>query len=222
MAMILPTENSKTFERDPEESRIPTGTYPARLERVSQVGPSKKFPDSGDRLVFEFVVSEGPYRGKKAATFVGKKLWRNAANNKESALLKLARQLGVADPMQGFDPELYIGKAFMIGCELQDDRAWVRFVSPAADAGGGATPAAPPPPSSNGAPPPPPRPSAPVTEYWVMWPEAESPTKHPKQEVQERIEKKAIDIAELQVCLVGDPSQTWKSAKEAGFSGFPF
>jgi hypothetical protein len=133
MALIMPEE--RTFDRDPTEGQFPSGTYPMELSRVSEVGPSAKYPDSGPRLVFEFTHPDGPYQGKKAAQFVGKKLWVNPKLNKESGLVKLARQLGCPDPMKGFDPDAYVGKRFNVTCELtgsgEEARAWVRFVTPA-------------------------------------------------------------------------------------------
>jgi hypothetical protein len=137
MALIMPEE--RTFDRDPTEGQFPSGTYPMELSRVSEVGPSAKYPDSGPRLVFEFTHPDGPYQGKKAAQFVGKKLWVNPKLNKESGLVKLARQLGCPDPMKGFDPDAYVGKRFNVTCELtgsgEEARAWVRFVTPAGSPG---------------------------------------------------------------------------------------
>jgi hypothetical protein len=166
MALIMPEE--RTFDRDPTEGQFPSGTYPMELSRVSEVGPSAKHPDSGPRLVFEFTHPDGPYQGKKAAQFVGKKLWVNPRLNKESGLVKLARQLGCPDPMKGFDPDAYVGKRFNVTCELtgsgEEARAWVRFVTPAQI---GATPTATPP--AGGPPPRPGRaPGKPAPAfYWV-------------------------------------------------------
>jgi hypothetical protein len=133
MAVIMPEE--KKFDRDPTEGQFPSGTYYCKLDAVREVGPSPKFPDSGPRLVFDFLVADGPHAGKRTAQFCGKKLWSNPKLNKESALLKFARQLGCPDPMKGFDPDQYLGKPYQVTVELTgtgpDARAWVRFVTPA-------------------------------------------------------------------------------------------
>ena len=209
MAVIMP-EPDKAFDRDPTEGQFPSGTYYCKLDRVTEVGPSKKFPDSGNRLVFEFVIADGPYAGKKAASFVGKKLWSNPKLNKESGLLKLARQLGCPDPMKGFDPDSYLGKHFQVTCELTgtgaDARSWVRFVTPAV---AGSSPAANPP-SPGG--PPPRRTNAGTPApafYWVELGDAE-PTKVPADKLRGFIDEKKLDARELQVCPAG--GSEWKAA----------
>jgi hypothetical protein len=81
MAVIMPEE--KKFDRDPAEGQFPSGTYYCKLDAIREVGPSPKFPDSGPRLVFDFVVADGPHAGKRTAQFCGKKLWSNPKLNKE-------------------------------------------------------------------------------------------------------------------------------------------
>jgi hypothetical protein len=160
----------KQFDRDPAESQFPSGTYYCRLDRIQEI-PEKE-AGKGPRLVFEFVVADGQYTGKKTASFVGKKLWKNPKLGTEAPLCKLAKQLGCPDPMKGFDPDLYLGKYYQVTVELTGEgdqaRAWVRFVCPAV---AGSSPAANPPASSG----PPPRPGRGVTNagkpapafYWV-------------------------------------------------------
>lgn len=220
MAVIMPeVGGGKKFDRDPNEGNIPTGTYLMRLTRIQEIPPSAKYPDSGNRLVFEFeVAEEGPQKGKKACSFVGKKLWANPAQKKESALVKLARQLGCPDPMKtGFDPEGCLGKHYTVTCELDGDRAWVRFVAPAAAVpapsrpdttqahaaiSNGVAAASPPPPRRPGAPANPPPQSTPQLFYIDMGNGAD-PVTLTKDQLVSECKNFAHDPNQLQVCPVG-------------------
>ena len=202
MAMILPEESK--FERDPSEGQFPSGTYVCDLEAVREVGPSKKYPDSGNRLVFDFAVSDGPYKGKRAAQFVSKKLYSNPKQGKESGLVKLARQLGCPDPMKGFDPDQYIGKQFNVTVELtgtgDDARCWVRFVTPATPGGPAASPPAGGPPprrgTTNAGKPGP-------AFYWLdLNPEAD-PVKVEADKLRAYVDEHKLDARTLQVCPDG-------------------
>lgn len=130
MAMITPSEGKK-FERDPEESNFPTGVYNCKLSRVEETGPSSKYPNGNPRIVFEFTVDDGPYKGKKAVAFIGKTLHKSK-EGRESNLVKWARLMGVQSPENGFDPDTLIGKTFQVMCELtpgtdgKPGRAWAR------------------------------------------------------------------------------------------------
>lgn len=141
MAMIEPGEGKK-YERDPEEGNIPTGIYLAELTEVREVGPSKKYPDGNNRLVFEFTVVDPKFPklgGKKACAFVGKTLFKNK-EGRESALVKLARTMGVANPEKGFDPDALKGRRYSVMIEYTDGvngepgRGWVRNAMVAPDA----------------------------------------------------------------------------------------
>lgn len=130
MAMISPTEG-KSFERDPEEGNFPTGVYLCKLTRVEETGPGAKFPNGNNRLVFEFTVDEGQYKGKTAIAFLGKTLHKSK-DGRESNLVKWARMMGVRDPEKGFDPDTLVGKVFQVTCEYTPGtnghagRAWAR------------------------------------------------------------------------------------------------
>lgn len=133
MAFIDP-KSGKAFERDPEEGNIPTGLYLCELTRVSETGPSAKFPGSNNRLVFEFTVNDPNHshlNGKKAVTFVGKTLLKSK-EGRESNLVKLARMMGVVNPENGFDPDSLIGRKFNVmieytpGTNGEAGRGWAR------------------------------------------------------------------------------------------------
>jgi hypothetical protein len=129
MAMITPAESK--FERDPEEGNFPTGVYNCRLTEVRETGPSANYPNGNPRLIFEFTVDEGPYKGKKTVAFIGKTLHKSK-EGKESNLVKWARLMGVKNAEKGFDPDTLVGKVFQVMCELTDAtgdkpaRAWAR------------------------------------------------------------------------------------------------
>ena len=92
----------------------------------------------------------------EAALFVGKTISKTR-EGKESNLVKLGRSMGVVEPEKGFDPDMLLGKFFMVVTEFQDGRSWARnvfvenIVAP--------SPAAP-----KAPPPPPKRPAAPKAE----------------------------------------------------------
>jgi hypothetical protein len=226
MAMIAPKSQD---ERRVEESQFPTGMYLVKLAEVREVGPSAKFPNGNHRLVFDFEVADGPYKGKRSAMFVGKSLFRDSKSNKESNLVKLARSMGVVKPEEGFDPDLLVGKFFNAMCEQDasspDGRTWVRAVTPAGAPAG--QPTAPPAPGTKPPPPPPKKPAAaPVPEpaddsKWQLY-DDHAGEYLPKtgKEVRAWFYEKKIAPDAVHVCPEG--SDVVKPADEYGFSWVPF
>ncbi len=117
-----------------EESNIPTGVYTCRLTEVKEIAPKQDDERQTPRLVFEYEVVEGKYRGKKLASIVRKNLFAGGGpkNAQPSHLYKLARSLGAADPMN-FDTDSFIGRTYTVVAENNDGkRAWPTNVLPAA------------------------------------------------------------------------------------------
>ena len=196
MAMIEP---KAADERRADESRFPTGLYLVRLAEVREVGPSAKFPNGNNRLVFDFEVIDGPYKGKRSAIFVGKSIFRDPNSGKESNLVKLARSMGVLNPEKGFDPDSLIHKHFNAMCEQDtsspEGRTWVRSVIPA----GGPAPVAP-----AGGPPRPPRPGHGEVRYWYAGPDgAAEPVLKNESEVRDLILTAEAKPADTLICREG-------------------
>lgn len=207
MAMIEP---KAADERRADESRFPTGLYLVRLAEVREVGPSAKFPNGNNRLVFDFEVADGPYKGKRSAIFVGKSVFRDPKTGKESNLVKLARSMGVQNPEKGFDPDTLIHKHFNAMCEQDtsspEGRTWVRTVIPAGSPAAPTTPA-------GGPPRPPARPASAEVLYWYAGPDgAGEPVAKNESGIRDLILAAEARPAETLVCR--DGTQDWKPIAE--------
>jgi len=222
MAMIEPKSQD---ERRVEESQFPTGMYLVQLKEVREIGPSAKFPNGNNRLVFDFEVADGPFKGKRTAYFVGKTIFRDAKTGKESNLVKLGRSMGVSKSETGFDPDTLVGKHFNAMCEQDtatpDGRTWVRAVTPAGAPGAG-QPAAKPP-----APPLPPgatksEPAEPADDSrWNVWDaDTQSYLVMTGKEVRDFLLGQKMAPSAISVCPEG--SQDVKTADLHGFIVAPF
>jgi hypothetical protein len=194
-----------------EDYQFPTGIYMCRLNEVKEIGPRPDDEKKTPRLVFEFEVADGPYRGKRTTTFVKKNLFPGggAKNAKPSGLFKLAKSLGVIDPMAGFDTDQFVGKHYQIMCEQNEDgRAWPTSYVPASPPG--QAPAGPPP--RPGAAPPRPGTPAPPRKFWLIGPGDASEREVTEADI--RAAHAAGSLAEgTQVCPVG--GSQWVSPAEA-------
>jgi hypothetical protein len=196
-------------QRNPEDSNFPTGIYLSRLVEVADIGPKKDDPGGAGRLVFEFTVEDGPYKGKTASTFVFKKLYPKPTGRmgKASKLYDLAKSLGVIDPMAGFDTDQFVGKHYQIGVKNEGDRAWVETVFPvAAPVPQAAAPARP-----NGPPPRPGQPPkpAPVAEpkCWYAPADGGEPREKTKTEIFELVRAGVINPADDPVVMALDGNE---------------
>jgi hypothetical protein len=202
-----------------EESNFPTGIYTCKLSDVVEIGPRADDERQTPRLVFEFTVDDGPYQGKKTSTFVRKNLFAGGGsrNSKPSNLYKLAKSLGCADPMAGFDTTHFVGKLYTVVVKNEGDRAWPESIIPAAPAHGAAAPAAKP----TG--PPPRKPAAAVdnggVNYWLDRGDGTDKLATADEVRGVIMASKTGKAADVQLCKDGDDQ--WKPATEYGFEDSP-
>ncbi len=164
-------------ERNSENDLSVMGVFNCKLDAVKDLPPPKANPDWRPRVVFEFVVIDGPQQGKRTASVMQKNLFLDKKSNKKSRLYEFAQGLGVIDPLAGFDTDAFLGRFFQVMTKLDEKgRAWPSGVVPiAAPPGAMATPqsqsssprspSAPSPgPSSPGSPAP-----TPTSEQFEVW-----------------------------------------------------
>lgn len=158
--MLLNQETAGGQQRNDEDYNFPSDIYLMRLDDVQELPPKADDERKVPRLVFEFSVVEGPYKGKKCSTFVRKNLFPGSrGQGNASALYKLLKSLGVVDPAAGVETKDLLGQYWRVGVKNTNDRAWPESFYPA-------TAPATRPPSQSG---PPPRKTAPPAErrFWV-------------------------------------------------------
>ncbi|OWK34359.1 hypothetical protein [Fimbriiglobus ruber] len=127
------TTAAGSAQRNDADYDFPTGIYTCRLDDVVEIAHKADDERKTPRLVFEFSVADGPYRGKKLSTFVRKNLFAGVqGKGNASSLYKLAKSLGVADPMLGFDTTQFVGKLFTIMAKNEGTRAWPESIIQAA------------------------------------------------------------------------------------------
>lgn len=138
--MVIDETTASPKQRNDEDYNFPTGVYTTRLVDVAELPPRADDERKTPRLVFEFEVVEGPYKGKKTATFVKKNLFAGGGsrNAKPSALYKLAKSLGVIDPMVRWDTTQFIGKHYTVVVKNDSDRAWPESILPTSAPAGAA------------------------------------------------------------------------------------
>lgn len=219
--MLINGQNAGAPQRNDEDYNIPSGLYLCEFRGVQEI-PAKE-GDTLSRLVFEFELVDGPYRGKKLSTFVRKNMFAgNARGSKPSNLYKLAKSFGVADPVARFETDEHIGQRFQIVAKNEDGkRAWPESFLPVQ----GQAPYIPPAPTGVSAPPPPPNttipaPPSPVAgpaddSKWLVW-------------IPEKKQYEAMTGAGVRahlishnpddVMLCAEGSQEVKSAIQAGFT----
>jgi hypothetical protein len=213
-----------------EESNFPTGIYTCKLSDVVEIGPRADDERQTPRLVFEFTVDDGPYQGKKTSTFVRKNLFAGGGsrNSKPSNLYKLAKSLGCADPMAGFDTTHFVGKLYTVVVKNEGDRAWPESIIPATGTLAGAIAGAVqeqkvPGQRANG--PPPRKPAAaPAVDaggakYWLDRGDGTDKLADADEVRGVIMASKTGKAADVQLCKDGDDQ--WKPATEYGFEDSP-
>lgn len=196
-----------------EDFNFPTGVYTCTLKDVSEIAARDDDPKGTPRLVFEFEVMNGPYRGKKTCTFVRKNLFAGGGsrNAKPSNLFKLAKSLGCADPMAGFDTNIFVGKFYTIVVKNESDRGWPESIIPASGLPAAGTPA----PPRQG----PPSRAQPVNQtYWIDTGDGKE-TQGTSEEVRARIFAGGLKAGQLMICPEG--GNEWKPASAFGFEDSP-
>jgi hypothetical protein len=209
--MIINQETAGQKQINNEDYNFPTGVYTCRLADVQQIQARTDDERQTPRLIFEFEVVDGQYKGKKTATFVRKNLFAGGGsrNAKPSNLYKLAKSLGCADPMAGFDTTQFIGKLYTVVVKNDSDRAWPESVLPANNAANVPTRQGPPPRKSN----------APVMQkYWIDTGDGNE-TLGTAEAVRAFIFEKGLKAADLMLCPEG--GDEWKPAGTFGFENAP-
>lgn len=164
--MLLNKDTAGGQQRNDEDYNVPTGLYLCQFREAEEIPPKADDETKTPRLIFQFDIADGPYKGKKLCSFVRKNLFAGggAKNAKPSQLYKMARSLGAPDPMN-FDTEQFVGRYFQITAEnLDGKRGWPVSIIPAQQPAG--APSAPPPPGIY----PPPPSSAPADDSrWQVY-----------------------------------------------------
>lgn len=119
---------------DPRYQLRTAGTFYCLLTGIDEIGPDKNYDSTKNRLVFEFTVVDRKFphlHGQKGVTIVTASVFKNKKTGQESNLVKLARSMGVVDPLKGFDPDMLLDKYYMVCFELHDGKAFAKTVMPA-------------------------------------------------------------------------------------------
>lgn len=112
MAMVSRSKD----QYDPEDDLRAEGEFRVVCVGVKQNIENKNYPDGKPLIVIEFRVhGESPAnRGKKVAIVCSESLYQHPKTGKKSRFLAHAESMGVYQPLNGFDPDVFLDKQYTV------------------------------------------------------------------------------------------------------------
>lgn len=121
---------------DPETLLQMPGQYVGKCVRVKQGLPNYRYPTGKKMIAIEFAIISPDNEdtdGKITSILCAESLYYDKVKDRDSHYLAHAKQMGIANPLKGFDPQRFVGKMFSLVCEQQNGRVYVAVACPYVD-----------------------------------------------------------------------------------------